>query len=854
MKNKTTLLLLTAAALLASCGQNDPTSSSASDVPSADPSISELPDSGSYLPSSGDVIPDSSSDFPSSDGESSLPYVDPTLDFTADDVYSFLKEAADTNNFTLQETVLDGGILPVTHSTYYTPNYIHYSYADAGYVKLADYSGESTLLYNYSSAQAPVIENAVSYTADPDSLEQTPIRDTETLNPLIDGMEGLSVEDIQLNYNYFYAKDSTLVEAFSYLLGASSLAGKIFAVEFAFNDAKDELTFAFAPNYSANPSDSDVSTIDSLQGKLTKVGDTSIDTLDAFVSSYSLPSVALSGEQIATISGSGAYHSKVVYSYEANVEDVVEQEDSVVFTPKAEQRRRIESGTTSPVYSYITKDETSGNAIDNYLDYKNEVVKDDLGQSFEEVVKSPASLLESGAFRQTAEGTYTYFGYQGRKLVADLAGFDCGSILSAEIKVEGDKITEFHAITPVRTDSYGQKMHFSVSVLFQQSGSIKEIVPAEDDDYTLLGAMSNLQDVWGTGTMAYSFSALIETHTGNSANYKTKLSLFKKDPLDSFNNVLLFDQESVDTTEGSAGDPIHIRWGYYQKNSSGGVIPFKVNEQGKAVSSEATLGDKTLIDILGFDADNKIFKEVSADEDAGKWEYKLREEVKGIDEHIIGGDQLSSMVPSSLIVDVGSTTPEGAYYPIKVIDKIEYEFNGFGMYQGKESVTFSDYGATVAPEDIDFSSLKDWVEPETWDEGAPEVYSIIANAFGEETSSKIPFLYQKEMEGNWITDSEANYDAWPNYNIAYRWMTLNNTAFYVFGDDATSKAYMKAFAKKLKANGFVEAEYPLGGFDSDVGSFYSEELDLYVRVPEAVSAGIRFLRVEKLDNASSSEN
>ena len=118
MKTKKTLLLLTAAALLASCAGGDNPSSSVSEGPSSRPDISELPDSSSHLPDSGSVIPDSDSGLSSDDGESSLPYVDPTPDYTAAEVYAFLKQAVDTTNFTVEETALSGGILPVTYSTY----------------------------------------------------------------------------------------------------------------------------------------------------------------------------------------------------------------------------------------------------------------------------------------------------------------------------------------------------------------------------------------------------------------------------------------------------------------------------------------------------------------------------------------------------------------------------------------------------------------------------------------------------------------------------------------------------------------------------------------------------------------
>lgn len=838
MKKQSKLLLLTVAGLLAAC-TSTPESPASSDLGS-DPGPSSLPDNSSSVP-----------DLPSSSEDSSLPFVDPTPDYTAQDVFAFLRKAAEGTNFTIKETVSSSdGILSMDYFTYYTENYIHYTYANAGYVKLTDYTGESTLLYNYSNAASPVLEQAVTYSLDSSTVEALPVRDTQTLNPLIDGMKDVEEDDILLNYSYYYCKDKTLIEGLSYFLGASSLASKMSAVKFAFSDEKDELTFSFAPDFSSGASDADVSTIDSLSGVLEAVGTTSLPSMDQFVASYQLPEASLSEEEIASISTSGAYHSKVTYHYEGNAQDVVEQDDHVIFSENALQRRRIEKGTTSSVYTYLTKDPSSGNAISHYLDYKNTAAQEDTGKAFSELAKAPGSLIEENAFRLTGEGVYTYYGYQGRKLVAELSGFDCGSIESVEITVAEGKITKLHALTPIRKDSYGQSMRYEVDVDFQQEGSITPITPNADEDYNLMGAIWNFQDEYGYG-LSHSFTATMKTISG-SANYTTTLSLFKKDSLSSFNDVLLFDQESVDTEEGSSGDPIHIRWGYYQKDmSKKEVIPFRVNSKGEAISSGETISDKNLGDILGFDVSAGVFDLLSEDEENGKWSYGLKEEAKGIQDHIIAGEQKDYMIPSSLKIGVSQIPLEGSSYTIKVIDKIEYEFNAEGFYKGKDQILFDSYDKTKAPEDLDFSTLKDWIEPEDWDNGAPEVSGGIDEAFGDGTSKKLPFLYQKQMEGQWII-GQSEYDEYPTSGFAYRWMILCNTAFMVGGDDEVSKAYMVAFAEKLKKNGFVEKDYPLGKNDSDVAALYNQELDLYVRIPESVTAGIRLLRIETLDATSSS--
>lgn len=823
MKKSSKLLVVSLAMLLASCG--DPSSS---------------------LPSSS-INPDSS--------KSETSFDDPTPDYKAEDVFNLIKKAAESTNFTISETVSVGETATTkTYLTEYTDKYIYYDYADAGYLALPSYDGEGTILYNFSGKAAPVVENAVSYT-NPETKEVLPVKDTKTLNPLVDALKkGLQASDIQLNYNYYYSRNATLIQAFAYLVGANSLAGSMAAVKFALNDAKDELEFAFVPNFLG--SDQDTATIDSLHAYMKLVGGTKETSLDSFLASYALPAKALDDTLLASLGDTGAYTAKVIYSYEGQEADVVEQEDQVVYTPTERQIRRKTKGVESTTFSSLKKGE-NGNAFDTYLSAENKVVSTDTGKKWEEEVITPSSVLEKASFR-TTEGSsvYTYFGYKGRKLVNDIASFDVGEVKLVELTVSEGKIVSLHAKTPLRKDTYGKTMYFDVTVTFQETAQLKEIKAAESASYgdagydeqmemkKVLGDLGIVNNKYG---LMNTFTATIQTDT-SSNNYKTTITAFKHDTSSSnyYVDTILFDEESVDTSEGSLGDPVHIRYGYYCKShsySGDTVIPFKVGEDGVAYSSSATF-KKSFGTLLNMDVSPLLFNQVKKDETTSKNVYQLREEVKDISSHILGGNNVKNIIPSSLKLTTAiGKTSDG--HNITVLDRIEYEFNGEDIYKGKEHVDFSKWNETNAPTDVDFSTLTDWVEPKTWKDGAKEVYTTMASSFGEDAASQLPFLYNKEIEGNWGID--GYYDEYPKYGYAYNWVKLYNTTFAAASsleDDTVSATYMPQFIERLKENGFVlkTEGYPLGSGNT----YYNETLKMWCRVGESLMAGITFLRVDPL--------
>lgn len=208
--------------------------------------------------------------------------------------------------------------------------------------------------------------------------------------------------------------------------------------------------------------------------------------------------------------------------------------------------------------------------------------------------------------------------------------------------------------------------------------------------------------------------------------------------------------------------------------------------------------------------------------------YKLHNDVSDISEHIFGGDNVDNIIPSSLEMTVQKYSVSG--YQLQFLSHIEYEFNGYGLYTGKETIDFSDYGTLTLPEEYDFSTFGDWVEPTTLEYGAYDVYQKMAAEFTSDQIALMPYLYQKEIEEHWGVDV---------YNDGtYIWASLFNDSYAASDSDPISEEYMAKFVALLKEKGFVEKQYPLA--DPGLGTQLYKD-GLYVRVTNLLMAGIRFL-------------
>lgn len=771
---------------LSACGTSSTSSSSSGSNPGTSPSTPD--DSTSLIP------------------------VTPTPNSSKEEIYNFLKTAATETNYTLELSSGDATL----HVTY-NPKYIYYDLSDAGYIAIQSYKGnEDTLLYNFSNKKSPTIENAVSYV---DNGKRIPITSTQTFNAIHDGMNDLTLDDIQSNWDYYYSKNVNLITGFAYIINATKYVGSMEAITFAMNEAKTELEFHFIPNFT---SDTDI--IDSLSGKLTHLGTSSVSELDNFLASYSLPSNALSDNVLSSLSGKQSFTSTVNYHYKGNV--TIDQKDEVVIDENNKQITRNVSGVENASFLFYTKDTTTGHALKKYVNAENKVVKDDTGSLFDELCYQPIDLIEKDAFRETSAGEYTYFGYDGRGFISKLIDYEPGEIFSITLKVEEQKITEIHAISTTRYDSYGNEMFYDIMIEFGGTKNFKSFSSYVDPGYTPLAlALDPFSSDYG---FYNSFTMEVQTDT-SLYGYKTKVYVAKRDNSSYTMDTIIFDQESVDTDEGSTGDPIHILTGYVQTDE--GLAPFKVTENNKVIASGPVEKGKKLKDALGMDISYCLFSALD-NEDGDLIRYQLHSDVDGIHGHVFGGDNVDCIVPSSLIMTV-ENLDVGSGYKNKVLTKIEYEFNGENLYKGKESVTFSNYGKTVVPEELDFTTFTGWVEPTTWKDGATSIYSELTTKFSEEQVALMPYVYQKEIEGNWGVDV---YD-----DGTYIWACVFNDTYAASDVDPVSESYMAKYVEVLKANGFTEKKYPLANEGQGI-QLYKD--GLYVRVTDSLMGGIRFL-IEK---------
>lgn len=408
-----------------------------------------------------------------------------------------------------------------------------------------------------------------------------------------------------------------------------------------------------------------------------------------------------------------------------------------------------------------------------------------------------------------------------------------GEVLSITISTSENKITSLHAESTHRYDSYGQEMYFEVDLSFDGTSDFRNIVPhtSEVDKYS-----HSLYK--GLSTFAYSsiystFTVDSRTTITNSFN-KKKYYFAKKDNSSSSVDIVLIDEETIDTEEGSEGDIIHVLTGYYQNEK--GLLPFRVNEKNQVIASAPVIEGKTISSFIGMNINYELFNQVAGttlSEIGDKATYQLNDDVDDVAGHIFGGVNVSKIVPSSLKMDVSLLNSPAYTVPAKLVTKIEYQYDGQGLFYGTETLKFSNYGATVLPE-LDFSTFGDWVEPTTWEAGAPNVYSEIKDAFTPEQIALMPYIYEQKIEGNWLCDVMEDG--------TYLWVVFFNTTYMVTPkDDDVSATYMAKYAAKLKELGFTEKAYPLASAGKGV---QLHKDGLYVRVADILTSGIRFL-IEK---------
>lgn len=743
------------------------------------------------------MFPTTDPNHPGSDATSDNPF-----SYTAADVFRLLKKAGDETNFTMAYSIMteDG---EVTYENVYTDKYVYFDYAKAGYMSVKDYSGQN-LLYNFDQKDGQfVVENALAY--DDEKGNRVAIRSTEEMNPLHGALKGKDETVFEMRQRAFYTEDKTIITALCYLRGVTNLVNEIRGVEIEVDNEFDEIiNYKFAPNFKTTEGANKVDAIGVCS--LHFIGTSSADEVAAFQSSYSLPTDKLPSTVQEGLNGKVSLSATNILHY--TTDSLYEKYDIVSEADRMQYSRYV-SGVASPTTTYLTKG-TDGKATKVYVDSQNKVVEKALEDDYSKVAVAAKDAIEFDAFLKTADDTYTYYGYNGRWMMNNLTHIDMGEILSLTLKTVDGKVSSMKAISTTRMDSYAQSMYFELNVDFTSTYDFEKPTAHPSNSK----ASTPLSQLYATWDYMVSFSAKIST-VGSSA-YPVYLSVFSSKG-DNDIDTILYTQDYIDPAPGAYYQILTKKWGYFKSGND--LIPYSVRDDNTTVSTALTIPNTRLNQMIGMDISSNCFK--TGVTEGTTTVYSLYSDVDDIADHILGGNNKKNIIPSSLKLSVVNYRPT----------KIEYEFNGMDFFKGKDQVEFSSWATTNKPAEIDYTTLKPFVEPDNWQDGAPEVYSTMKAVLGDSIKD-VPYLYNKEMAGNWGIDSNADY----------KWVVVYNDTYAASEEaDDLSFKYMKEYEALLRKNGFTDCPYPMDGKPGLVKG------ELHVRVGDRGMAGIRFMYGDDLD-------
>lgn len=729
------------------------------------------------------------------------------MNFTAQDIYDLIKKAGDENNFTLLLSYEDedGGILEYEFS--YTDNYVDFGIMNRGYVSLADYADSSKkILYNYEKDENGNISVTNSLGYKNSEGVQTPVRSTTELNPFTNLLNEKTSDVFFNNTKYYATRDEDVITAFSYLMGVEDYVDAIAAVRFYVDNKYDDmLMFDFAPDFTSS---SDYTVIDGVGGTLKFVGDTFVDDMDSFITSYSLPRKTLQEAQITGLGDTIAYDSTCTLTYNLSTGDktIMDERLETVVSSEKKQTSRYYSDLENPTFTSYKKD-SNGYAVQEYLSYENKVVENKTDSLFSDIVNLPKDVIDPLAFRSDDGSSYHYYGYDARNVLKKLGDIDIGALSSLDVTLKNGAINKITGVSELRSDSYAQTFQYKVEIEYTTS-TFKTVEKLSNPSHyyklqAILGKVySDSYDLVSEYTM--------KTEKENSSAYPLYTHVLSSKG-DGTIDTILYQQDEIDPAPGAYEEILTNYWGYF-KASNGEIIPFRVRDDMTTVSTAESITDKTRLNqVLGMDISLALFSKATEKSDRST-DYSIDSFAYDVSDHVLGGDNKRRMIPSSYTVNATNYN----------LNYIEYEFNGYDLFTGKEKITFLEKQTLPT---IDYSTLAPFVVPTDWKDGAPEVYDLMVEILGEGVAKNIPFLYNKDMAGNWGGDTYEDLKEVALYNTTYA-ASLEN--------DDLSFTYMKEYEALLREKGFTDYPFPV---DGKAGL---KKDGLYVRIGDRGMSGIRF--------------
>lgn len=399
----------------------------------------------------------------------------------------------------------------------------------------------------------------------------------------------------------------------------------------------------------------------------------------------------------------------------------------------------------------------AGETYFSVLDGANNVADSDIGYTWGSYLAIPQDSIDFSAFLGDGDKLH-YYGFEASNMMTAITGVGNYGISGNFWKDIYANVSD-GAVTSIEADSVALtstnitgtfSLHYETTV--QGIDEIATPAPIEGD----ADAVAKFNEVLAN-MKSEKFQA-----TAYDPNYSGLKNVYTYVP----DSYLLIESDSMDY---STGEYVPSYTGYVPLgDDSSRISPFKFSLSSGTVSSSGPSTESSLADHLPWDIDPEVleFTDTSTGSNTG----------------VTGTFTLNSAV-GSISAQSYFQGQDYAYalantFSMNVVDgnivSIDYDYSFFGI-TGSDQVGFVYGDDIVIPDGFDPSGLTEWVQPSSWDEAYPDIYSALVSYFGETgtvdpdtQADSVPYLFDSAFNDYWVGQgnvTEGPEDGVEGYNI-----------------------------------------------------------------------------------------
>lgn len=726
--------------ILPSCNNSDVTSSLLS----------------SEKPSSSEVGGDSSS-LPSSSKEEFVP-----LELNAKNMIPSLKEIVSSNNFTFANNYI---LNYPSSRVFFTEKYLFYSDYKAGYLTLKSFDTEFTnseeLVYLYQMNAGTV---NLMYPVTDGNIFSTPKPYTSlvSFNYMLDlDLSSLQENEFELKDGYLYTKNKALVRALASMAGYSADTYKdVFykaKLKFDKNNNVEFILQMFNDAY-------EIVDVKSTHACFLNVNKTHYAPVETYLAeNYEMNMPSLSLEEAAPLFFQNekdviSLNNESYVKITGGEEGVVAKEE--INRSQIEYEHTSIDVLTSRRLTNLVRNNEDG--IPSYigLDGENKLSEERFSKyyTWDYSYPSPTEFLtkQLKAFRKIGENQYRYYGYNQSSFFRSLCNFNGqNGIQWIDLFLVNKQIDHVVFTYRLGQDEYenGDTFTYQTTITCQlvKDRSITNPTPyeAKTENAILAKAFKKFN-----GTEKFQVTAV-----NDKSSYSRFITTY---------DLKSFVKEKDYYTGGGAKTFIDG----YKKLDGSSYQRFLVGTDG-VIKTNGSVTQGELSSLISFGLSPNIFAKT------GENEYMFDSYIlKGAKDKMILGSDEKYFLPSTFKLTVDPIKEE--------VVSAYYEYSDGISQSGSETLSFL-YGEDVKLEsslEEKMSNLPTWVEPKTWKDEDPKIYSYLQKYFGDEADN-VPYIYDGDVYSQWLaSDSTLELEIYSNTQTA----------------DAAS--FFQKYREKLLASGF----------------------------------------------------